>query len=646
MGGDDIEMVNTASTMPEDEPTTGSILVEDTEAQSSTMNNRKKYAMAGLGIVFALLPIGLGAGIDYKKNKQSNYVSSSMSLDDCLAMKRDMGATSEMDVTSLPTSYVPTSAPVKLYLSNDSNDANNDESDKDESFDFDNYRRRELRGKDIAERRMQEECDEMIISAKIVGGDEAVDGRFPYAVSLQRGGRHFCGGSLIAPNLVLSVAHCYQNLSEIKAVIGRHDLRNTDGDAVTVKTQIRHPLYESSTTDYDYMIMVLERDTTEDVDFVTISPDFVSDDQAVTTMGYGETVGVGMSDASSYPAPILMHTEVFTLNNEECSASSGVVGGVDFFGWVIGGNEVDYNGMITDNMICAADIGEDSCYGDSGGPLVIKSQFDGEEDRQVGVVSWGYGCAHKDFPGVYARVSAQYGWIKEQVCDKSSSPPESFECDTAAPPQSPNTAMSEDGDWITIYTENFSKVPKLFYQADGSNDVTFHPSGTIFGRNGVVEIHGGKGGVSTMKSNLITMENNAFSHCKVIFSVYSSKFLNQTDTICLDYEINDASTSDVKCWDSSSFVDRKWHDNNRFEFEVAKSENLRLTFQVNGDEDEYDAVLIDSVTIQGKTSVSAKKDVIPSSQSDGTMPKKKEKNKEGIRYLETEPNPECCEGSY
>ena len=147
-----------------------------------------------------------------------------------------------------------------------------------------------------------------------------------------------------------------------------------------------------------------------------------------------------------------------------------------------------------------------------------------------------------------------------------------------------------------------------------------------------------------MKSNLITMENNAFTHCKVTFSVYSSKFLNRTDTICLDYEINDASTSDMKCWDSSLFVDRKWHDDNSFEFEVAKSENLRLTFQVNGDEDEYDAVLIDSVTIQGKTYVSVKKDVMLS-QSDGTMPKKKEKNKEDIRYLETEPNPECCEGS-
>lgn len=78
---------------------------------------------------------------------------------------------------------------------------------------------------------------------------------------------------------------------------------------------------------------------------------------------------------------------------------------------------------IEDNMMCAGvdGGGKDSCQGDSGGPLFAT---DSGRWIQVGVVSWGYGCAEPNHPGVYARVSKVIDWMRETVCDDTLYPPE------------------------------------------------------------------------------------------------------------------------------------------------------------------------------------------------------------------------------
>jgi len=219
--------------------------------------------------------------------------------------------------------------------------------------------------------------------SRIIGGDEAAKGRYSYAVSLQDIG-HFCGGSLIAPDIILSAAHCAQS-SGYQAVIGRHDLLDaSEGDVVNVKAQIRHPSYSGSTTDNDYMILVLDRPTTEDVDLLQVSPGTVPVGTAVTVVGWGD---VNPSDDVQTLAEELRETELFVMSNTECEQSSGTVGGTEIFGFTFGGYDVDYNNQISDDMVCAKDSGEDSCQGDSGGPLVIRSNSGA--DMQVGVVSWG-----------------------------------------------------------------------------------------------------------------------------------------------------------------------------------------------------------------------------------------------------------------
>ena len=74
-----------------------------------------------------------------------------------------------------------------------------------------------------------------------------------------------------------------------------------------------------------------------------------------------------------------------------------------------------YGGRITDGQVCAGyEQGTmDSCQGDSGGPLVVPGGPTGW--TQLGVVSFGRGCAQAGAYGVYTRVSHYIDWILAQT---------------------------------------------------------------------------------------------------------------------------------------------------------------------------------------------------------------------------------------
>lgn len=207
-----------------------------------------------------------------------------------------------------------------------------------------------------------------------------------------------CGGTLIAPNVVLGAAHCGGYAGSTVYVSGYEYGSTSHGTvAVRVVAQQRHPAFNSFTMENDFYLYRLEEEVFPDTS-VTLSlnanSNTPSTGEILTVLGLGTLYSDG-------PAPdTLMDVEVPTVSNSYCSSNSAY------------GNE-----FVASVMLCAGDIesgNKDSCQGDSGGPIVIRN---GNSHVLVGVVSWGYGCGDARYPGVYARVSSAMEWIESVVCD-------------------------------------------------------------------------------------------------------------------------------------------------------------------------------------------------------------------------------------
>lgn len=236
-----------------------------------------------------------------------------------------------------------------------------------------------------------------------MGGDEADVGRYPYMVSLlNKNDKSFCGGSLIDSRWVLSAAHCEGRATHV--LIGHHNFSDisVNSEKIRVHYEVVHPSFSDNTLDYDVMMIKLGKPSSFNVIKMNIGDTDLSEGTNVTTMGWGRTIHGG------YRSDILLEVEVQTVSNGDC-------------------NEIYYN-RVTDSMICAAAEGKDACQGDSGGPLIIKGSG-GSTDVQIGIVSWGKGCADPRYPGVYARVEESYDFIKDTI-DNSVGPECNFPIDS------------------------------------------------------------------------------------------------------------------------------------------------------------------------------------------------------------------------
>jgi trypsin len=234
------------------------------------------------------------------------------------------------------------------------------------------------------------------IKPLIIGGTEVPAGEKTWMVGLRDsiGQRSRCGGMLITPTKVLSAGHCPTFGA---AAIGTHFKANgTDGEEIKIISEVKHPKYnepDDNSASWDYKIITLARPSKFKP--VQILLDNPSQPPLVgkyaTIMGWGNTREENGTHVSSSNVLLRVDQEIRTM--EQCAA--------------MGMKPLD------ESMVCAGGVeGEDSCNGDSGGPLFMETS---KGDAVIGVVSWGNGCARKDQPGVYARISTVVGWIKQNA---------------------------------------------------------------------------------------------------------------------------------------------------------------------------------------------------------------------------------------
>ncbi|XP_062926342.1 tissue-type plasminogen activator-like isoform X1 [Mobula hypostoma] len=245
---------------------------------------------------------------------------------------------------------------------------------------------------------------------KIVGGLRATIESHPWQAALYITGRRYinpafqCGASLIHPCWVLTAAHCFNtNVSptDYRVLLGKSSIseHTKNEQNFSVEKIIIHQRYNEHTYDNDIALLKLKSQSgmcakeTESVQTVCLPLKY----QRVADGTQCEISGYGMERAfSPFFSKFLKEAKVHIISQQLCRSSQY------------------YGKKLTDNMLCAAHPAwtADSCHGDSGGPLVC------ENDGQMylyGVISWGEGCAQKNKPGIYTRVTNYLQWIEENM---------------------------------------------------------------------------------------------------------------------------------------------------------------------------------------------------------------------------------------
>lgn len=240
-------------------------------------------------------------------------------------------------------------------------------------------------------------CGIRPLGDKIVNGEVAKEGDWPWMCSMHYNGRHICGGSLINERWIVTAAHCVSDLTASRYVMicGVHHRTNKEPwtRSFPVKRIIRHAQYSSSTMRND--IALMELNTPAHISGSNEYDDYIIPvcipRKAITfnsQTSYATGWGTLSSGASTLPQ-FLYQVGLRTWTNAECQAYA--------------------TNVHPPTQVCAGGPNKDTCQGDSGGPLVVQ---DGGYWKLIGLTSWGYGCGQG---GVYTQVEPFWEWINTQT---------------------------------------------------------------------------------------------------------------------------------------------------------------------------------------------------------------------------------------
>lgn len=212
----------------------------------------------------------------------------------------------------------------------------------------------------------------------VVGGTTATQGEFPFMVRLSMG----CGGALYTPQIVLTAAHCVSGTganTSITATAGVVDLQSTTGRVQVKSTYVyRAPGYNGNGKDWALIKLASPITTVPTLKIATTTQ---------YNTGTFTIAGWGSASEGGAQQRYLRKATVPFVSDATCRSYSG------------------YSGLVASDEICAGYTagGVDTCQGDSGGPMFRRDSANAW--IQVGIVSWGIGCARANAPGVYSEVS-------------------------------------------------------------------------------------------------------------------------------------------------------------------------------------------------------------------------------------------------
>jgi prostatin (serine protease 8) len=244
---------------------------------------------------------------------------------------------------------------------------------------------------------------------RIINGQDAADGQFPYQISYQWGllgfYQHVCGGSIISPTWILTAGHCVTEvpaLGEYKIIAGITGLNenNADKQEINVIDKIVHPNFNGGVGPNDVALLRLATplEFNDRVQPISLP--------AADSEPSGDTVLSGWGSISTSELPEmpnqLQTADLPLLSLDDCSAAIDAL--------LEPGEE---NPLSEESNVCTGPLsgGTGACSGDSGGPLA-------QDDTVIGIVSWGFTpCGSEGAPSVYTKVSNFIDFINENVSD-------------------------------------------------------------------------------------------------------------------------------------------------------------------------------------------------------------------------------------